>query len=129
MPSSKILVEPDHVPVRQAVLTLVRVVAFLGGEVIALDPPDAESRFLVEGDLSYAGVAGADHRAAESAGAQIGQNARQHPLSQAAIVLSWVDGHRFELGRPRFLRIGLNDGHTKRPAISPTQRVQVALLQ
>jgi hypothetical protein len=76
MPSSKLLVEPDHVAVRQAVLTLIRVIPFLGSEVIALDPAEAESRFLVEGDLSYAGVAGADHRAAEAAATQVGQNAR-----------------------------------------------------
>src|SRR5688572_30117582 len=94
MPTRKILVEPDHVAVRQAVLTLVRVIPFLGCEVIALDPPEAESRFLVEGDLPYAGVAGANHRAAETAGAQVGQNTRQHPLSQAAIMLTWVDGDR-----------------------------------
>src|SRR3954449_11676557 len=74
MPSRKLLVEPDHVAVRQAVLTLVRVIALLGREVIALDPPEAESRFLVESDLSYAGVAGADHRTAEAAATQVGQN-------------------------------------------------------
>src|SRR5215212_10768622 len=94
MPSSKILVEPDHVAMRQVVLTLVRVIPFLGSEVLAFDPPEAESRFLVKGDLSYAGVAGTDHRAAEPAGAQVGQHTGQHPPPQATIVLGWVDGDR-----------------------------------
>src|SRR5829696_1495821 len=78
MPSVKLLVEPDHVAVRQAVFTLVRVIPFLSREVIALDAPEAESRFLVEGDLADAGVAGADHHAADAATAQVGQNLRQH---------------------------------------------------
>src|SRR5918994_3053656 len=99
MPSSKILVEPDHVAVRQAILTLVRVIPFLGCEVIALDPPEAESRLLVESELSYAGVTGTDNCAAEPAGAQVSQNAHQHPPPQAAIVLRWANGDRSELGR------------------------------
>src|SRR5215217_5904748 len=74
IPSRQLLVEPEHVAVGQPVLPLVRVIPFLGGEEVALDAPEAKSRFLIKGDLADAGIASADYCPAESARTQISQH-------------------------------------------------------
>jgi hypothetical protein len=56
----ELLVEPVHVLVVQAVLTIIRVETLLWSEVIALDEPEAEPRFVLEGDLPDSRVAGVD---------------------------------------------------------------------
>src|SRR4051794_35131985 len=67
---TQLLVHPHHVAQRDAVLHDPVGVAALGPEVIALDLPEAEPRFLVEGELPDPGVAGAHHDPAHAVGPQ-----------------------------------------------------------
>ena len=61
----EILIEPLHVPHRDAVLLKVVRVTAGGAEEIALDPPHPETGALIERERSDAGAAGANnHHAA-----------------------------------------------------------------
>src|SRR5215211_2647653 len=92
--SGQVLVHPNHVAHRDAVLLHPGRVAALGAEEVAFDLPRAEPGLLVEGELPDAGVGGAHHGPGHALGPQPAEDGAQQPGADPATVVGFVDGHR-----------------------------------